>query len=104
MDNIIRVSKADTQLNETPYRRSYSKKCLERGKTEDIDKVSFTDIYDVRQLSSEFNLASQNSELVNIRSISKELTLTIGQYGESLLKDKISFDRLSPSTQNLLKS
>ena len=102
MENITRVLKLDTHLDETPYRRSYSKKCLERGKTEEIK--SFIDIYDVRQLSSEFNIASQNSELMNIRMISRELTNVVEQYGEQLINDRLSFRDLSPSTQNILRS
>ncbi len=49
MNNINKVSKIDTSLNDSAYRGSQNDKKVEQNKAE---KVSFSDIYDIRLLSA----------------------------------------------------
>ncbi len=63
MDNINKVSKIDTSLNDSAYRGSQNDKKVERNK---VEKVSFSDIYDIRLLSAQMNKSSSEFKLENV--------------------------------------
>jgi len=70
MDNINKVSKIDTSLNDSAYRGSQNDKKVERNK---IEKVSFSDIYDIRLLSAQMNKSSSEFKLESVEEVNKEL-------------------------------
>jgi hypothetical protein len=70
MDNINKVSKIDTSLNDSAYRGSQNDKKVERNK---IEKVSFSDIYDIRFLSAQMNKSSSEFKLESVEEVNKEL-------------------------------
>ena len=70
MDNINKVSKIDTSLNDSAYRGSQNDKKVERNK---VEKVSFSDIYDIRLLSAQMNKSSSEFKLESVEEVNKEL-------------------------------
>lgn len=70
MDNINKVSKIDTSLNDSAYRGSQNDKKVERNK---VEKVSFSDIYDIRLLSAQMNKNSSEFKLESVEEVNKEL-------------------------------
>ena len=70
MDNINKVSKIDTSLSDSAYRGSQNDKKVERNKAE---KVSFSDIYDIRLLSAQMNRNSSEFKLESVEEVNKEL-------------------------------
>lgn len=70
MENINKVSKIDTSLNDSAYRGSQNDKKVERNK---IEKVSFSDIYDIRLLSAQMNKSSSEFKLESVEEVNKEL-------------------------------
>lgn len=70
MDNINKVSKIDTSLNDSAYRGSQNDKKVEQNK---IEKVSFSDIYDIRLLSAQMNKSSSEFKLESVEEVNKEL-------------------------------
>lgn len=70
MDNINKVSKIDTSLNDSAYRGSQNDKKVERNK---VEKVSFSDIYDTRLLSARMNRSSSEFKLESVEEVNKEL-------------------------------
>ena len=70
MENINKVSKIDTSLNDSAYRGSQNDSKVERNKTE---KVSFSDIYDIRMLSAQMNKSSSEFKLESVEEVNREL-------------------------------
>ena len=70
MDNINKVSKIDTSLNDSAYRGSQNDKKVERNK---VEKVSFSDIYDIRLLSAQMNKSTSEFKLESVEEVNKEL-------------------------------
>lgn len=70
MENINKVSKIDTSLNDSAYRGSQNDKKVERNK---VEKVSFSDIYDIRLLSAQMNKSSSEFKLESVEEVNKEL-------------------------------
>lgn len=70
MENINKVSKIDTSLNDSAYRGSQNDKKVERNK---VEKVSFSDIYDIRLLSAQMNRSSSEFKLESVEEVNKEL-------------------------------
>ncbi len=68
MDNINKVSKIDTSLSDSAYRGSQNDKKVERNKAE---KVSFSDIYDIRLLSAQMNRNSREFKLESVEEVNK---------------------------------
>lgn len=88
MSNIMKVSSIDTNLNDTPKNLMPQKKIMERAKAE--NNSSFSDIYEVRQLSSDFNKASLESKresLAYIRSQMQNIVQDINLSGILVIKD-----------------
>ena len=70
MDNVNKISKIDTSLNDSAYRGSQNDNKVERNK---VEKVSFSDIYDIRQLSAQMNKSSSEFELESVEEVNREL-------------------------------
>ena len=71
MGNIMKVSSIDTNLNDTQDKLMPQKKETERAKEKKIS--NFSDIYEIRLLSSEFNRASLESKRENLASICSQM-------------------------------
>ncbi len=88
MGNIIKVSSIDTNLKDTHDNLMPQKKEMERAKAK--EEVHFSDIYEVRLLSSEFNRASLESKkesLASIRSQMQNIMQDIRFSGIGVIKD-----------------
>ena len=70
MDNVNKISKIDTSLNDSAYRGSQNDNKVERNK---VEKVSFSDIYDIRQLSAQMNKSSSEFKLESVEEVNREL-------------------------------
>ncbi len=70
MNNINKVSKIDTSLNDSAYRGSQDSKKVEQSK---VEKVSFSDIYDIRLLSAQLNKNSSEFRLESVEEVNREL-------------------------------
>ncbi len=70
MDNINKVSKIDASLSDSSYRQSHDEKKLEKTK---VEKVNFSDIYDVRFLSAQMNKSSSEFRLESVEEVNREL-------------------------------
>ena len=70
MDNVNKISKIDTSLNDSAYRGSQNDNKVERNK---VEKVSFSNIYDIRQLSAQMNKSSSEFKLESVEEVNREL-------------------------------
>ena len=70
MDNVNKISKIDTSLNDSAYRGSQNDNKVERNK---VEKVSFSDIYDIRLLSAQMNKNSSEFKLESVEEVNREL-------------------------------
>ncbi len=70
MDNINKISKIDASLSDSSYRQSHEEKKLEKTKAE---KLSFSDIYDIRLLSAQMNKSSSEFRLESVEEVNREL-------------------------------
>lgn len=70
MDNINKITKIDTSLNDSSHRSFQNDKKVEQNKTE---KVSFSDMYDIRLLSAQMNKSSSEFKLESVEEVNKEL-------------------------------
>lgn len=95
MGNIEKVSSIDTSLNDTQTNLMPQKQIMERAKAK--NENSFSDIYEVRQLTSDFNMASLESKresLAYIRSQMQNIMQDISLTGVLVIKD-ITLNRQS---------
>ncbi len=70
MDNINKISKIDASLSDSSYRQSQDEKKLEKTK---VEKVNFSDIYDIRLLSAQMNKSSSEFKLESVEEVNREL-------------------------------
>ena len=70
MDNVNKISKIDTSLNDSAYRGSQNDNKVERNK---VEKISFSDIYDIRLLSAQMNKNSSEFKLESVEEVNREL-------------------------------
>lgn len=70
MDNVNKISKIDTSLNDSAYRGSQNDNKVERNK---VEKISFSDIYDIRLLSAQMNKSSSEFKLESVEEVNREL-------------------------------
>lgn len=93
MGNIIRVSSLDTNLNDNPKNLMPPKKTMER--TKEDEKEIFSDIYEIRRLSTDFNKASLESKkesLAYIRTQMQNIVQNIRLSGTFVIRD-ISYNQ-----------
>ena len=93
MGNIIKVSSIDTNLNDTPKNLMPQKKAMER--TKEDEREYFSDIYEIRQLSTDFNRASLESKkesLAYIRTQMQNIMQNIKLSGTFVIRD-ISYSK-----------
>ncbi len=76
MDNINKVSRIDTSLNDSSYRSSQDEKKLDKAK---VHKVNFSDIYDIRLLSAHMNKNSSEFRLESVEEVNRELKNVISE-------------------------
>lgn len=70
MDNINRITKIDTSLNDSTHRSFQEDKKTVQNRAE---KASFSDIYDIRLLSAQMNKNSSEFKLESVEEVNKEL-------------------------------
>ncbi len=96
MGNIAKVSSIDANFKDTQDNLMPQKKLMERAKTKE-ESISFSDIYEVRLLSSEINRASLESKkesLADIRSQMQDIIENIRFSGIYIIKDISYTDQL----------
>lgn len=75
MDNVFKITGIDTKLGESQRQAVYKK--TERAK--EVEKNEpFSDIYDIRMLSAEFNRSSADFKGILLHEAGKELNKVIG--------------------------
>lgn len=86
-DNINKISRINTNLSDSSYRQSHYEKGVEKNK---VEKVKFSDIYDIKMLSAQMNKNSSEFRLESVEEVNRELKNVIADLSENRTDDIVT--------------